>query len=313
MLDLSAIIVSWNTRAMTVDGVRSILEDSRSLQREVIVVDNASTDGSPEAIAREFPEVRLIRNEENIGFARANNQGLAIARGRYVALINSDVVVLPRCIEAMVRFMDEHPDVGLAGPRILNPDRTVQYNCFRLPNYWNVVCETFALPGIMPKRSWAQGTRMSDWKHDSVRDVEMLIGCFWMARAEALRVVGPLDEAFFMYGEDMDWCRRYRQAAWRIVLNPDAEAVHFGGGSSSAHPARFFVELQKSILQYWRKHHGLLGWFYCLFFTVLHQVLRIIPGLFIYLLRPSRRRETSMKIKRSLACLGWFLGRARIS
>lgn len=303
VLDLSIVIVSWNTRDVTLQCLESIEREAGDISLEVIVVDNASTDGSADAIASRFPSVRLIRSTQNLGFAAGNNVALTEARGRMVALINSDVIVLPGCLQAMQRFMDANPRVGLASPRILNNDRTLQPNCMHAPTWRNLACETFALHRVSRHLRWLAGRRIEDWNYDTSRDVDVIVGCFWVARAEALAAVGPLDQSFFMYGEDMDWCSRYRQAGWRIALQPEAEAIHLGGQSSSNAPVRFYVELHRATLRYWRKHHGMLGWVYCVSMTYIHQALRVSGASIVYVLRPSRREQSARKLARSLACL----------
>ncbi|MCE5229786.1 glycosyltransferase family 2 protein [bacterium] len=305
---LSAIVVNWNTRRMTLDCLRSIEDDCAAIGHETIVIDNASTDGSPDAIAGAFPNARIIRNAANLGFARANNQGIAAARGRYLALINSDVIVLPGCIAEMIRELEDHADIGLISPRILDSRRRLQPNCLRFPGYWNRACETTGLAKAFPQIEFLGDTHVSERRHDRTRDVDILTGCFWVARAEAVARVGPLDENFFMYGEDMDWCRRFRSGGWRVVFHPAGSAIHFGGASSSTQQTRFFIELQKSILRYWRKHHGRIGWLYCAAMIALHQVLRLGAGAVSYALRPSRRGDIRNKLRRSAACLAWLAG-----
>lgn len=305
---VSVIVVNWNTLRMTLDCLRSIEADCAGLEHEIIVVDNASSDGSPQAIADEMPRVRLIRNEKNLGFARANNQGIAAARGKYLALINSDAVVLPGCVGEMLRHLDAHDDIGLISPRILDRNGALQPNCLRFPGYWNRLCETTGLAKAFGKIDWLADTHVAERHHDRTRDVDILVGCFWVARAAAVGQIGALDENFFMYGEDMDWCRRFRRGGWRVVYHPAGSAIHFGGASSATAPTRFFIELQRSILRYWRKHHGRIGWVYCAAMIALHQMLRLAAGGLTYALRPGRRGDCGHKMRRSAACLAWLAG-----
>lgn len=309
MLDISIVIVNWNTREMTLRCLDSIAASARGLNCEVVLVDNASTDGSANAIAAAHPGVKLIRNGHNVGFAGANNQGLEVIAGRYVALINSDVVVLPGCLQALMLFMDANPRVGLSSARILNPDGTLQPNCMRFPTYWNVICETLGLHNLS-KLDWLSGRRILNWNYNTTREVDVIVGCFWFARREASAAVGPLDASFFMYGEDMDWCRRFHEAGWRVVLCPEGQAIHFGGQSSAHAPVRFYIELHRAGLRYWRKYHGLGGWAYAVCLAYLHQVLRIVAGLLLYAMRPGKREEIGGRIRRSAACLVRLLGGA---
>lgn len=308
---VSAIVVSWNTRDMTLDCLRSIEADCVSVAHEIIVIDNASTDGSPDAISEALPGVILIRNEKNLGFARANNQGIAAARGRYLALINSDAIVLPGCLSELIEVLEEQPDIGLIAPRILGRDRRLQPNCLRFPSYWNRFCESAGLSRLFPDADWLGDTQLSERHLGVRRDVDILVGCFWLARAKAVRRIGPLDADFFMYGEDMDWCRRFWRGGWRVVYDPAAVAIHYGGASSDLQPTRFFIQLQRSILRYWRKHHGRAGWVYCAAMIALHQLVRLAAGTALYVLRPARRAEIGRKIRRNAACLAWLAGGQR--
>jgi GT2 family glycosyltransferase len=148
---------------------------------------------------------------------------------------------------------------------------------------------------------------MKYWAHDEMRKVDVISGCFWMVRRKALDEVGLLDEDFFFYGEDIDWCRRFRDSGWDVIFYPGAEAIHFGGASSSNEPVRFYIELQKADLRYWEKHHGPVGRFAYAAIILLRQTLRIIYGAVRYVIRPSERKSTSMKLKRSMVCIRWVL------
>ncbi len=258
MVDVSIIIVSWNARNY-LEKCLNMIRISSTYRLEVIVVDNASSDGSPEMVQEKFPSILLIRNQENLGFAKANNIGLTHAEGRYLCLVNSDVEMLDSCLEKMIQFMDRHPDIGLAGPRILNPDGSLQPSCRFFPTVWNNLCQTFWLHRLFSRSAFFSEPFMTFWGHDSVRDVDVLRGCFWMARREAWQAVGGLDESFYIYGEDIDWCRRFHLQGWRVVFYPEAQAIHYGGASSANAPLRFCLEMQRADLHYWRKYHGWRG------------------------------------------------------
>lgn len=238
------------------DCLRSIRSHRPSKAFEVIVVDNCSSDGSAEMVETEFPQVVLIRNEANFGFAKANNIGIRRSRGRYLALVNSDVELLEGCFDRMCEFMDQHPRAGISGPLILNSDRTVQASCRTLPSLWRSFCEATWLNQIFRSSRLFSAERMLYFKHDAMRSVEVLSGCFWVVRREALDEVGLLDERFFIYAEDMDWCRRFREAGWEVMFYPGAAAVHHSGASSANAPLRFSQEQLKARLQYWQKHHS---------------------------------------------------------
>jgi len=307
MMDLSVIIVSWNAKEYLQKCLESLIPETMTHVTEIIVVDNASTDGSPEMVKERFPHVKLICNDANLGFAKANNIGIKQSKGKYICLINSDVVVLRGCIDRMLDYMNQHLEIGMLGPKILNPDRTLQPSCMGFPTIWNVFCRALALDTLFPRSRLFGGRLMTFWPHNNVCRVEVLNGCFWMVRREALNKVGLLDENFFMYGEDIDWCKRFHDAGWMVVFFPDAQVIHYGGGSSSNAPVRFYLEMQRADLQYWKKHHSRPAWIGYLLITLLYQIVRISGQTVIYILKPSKRRQANLKIKRSVACIQWFL------
>ena len=307
MFDVSIIIVSWNAKHHLLNCLNSLENTPNGYLQEIIVVDNASSDGSPDAVARQFPQVRLFKNKENLGFARANNIGIRQSSGRYICFVNSDVIVLNGCIENLISFMDKQPTAGMVGPRILNPDRTLQPSCRHFPSVWNNLCWTAGLHRIFPKSRFFSEPFMNYWAHDTVQKVDVLSGCFWMVGRQALNQVGLLDEEFLMYGEDIDWCRRFHQAGWDVVFCPNAEAIHIGGASSANAPIRFYLEMQKADLQYWRKHHGRVAAAVYRMIILLHHTLRVFARALQYAFCPSRRETVSFKLRRSIACIRWVL------
>jgi len=248
-MDVSFIIVSWNAKEYLIKCLDSLARWQGAYNSEIIVVDNASTDGSPEAVRSQFPYVRLMINPRNMGFGRANNKGIQMAGGRYVCLINSDVEVLNHCIESLLHEMDAHPEIGMMGPRLLEKDGTTQTSCWGFPGVWNMFCCAVGLDRVFPNHPFFNGYEMRHLQMDETRDVDILGGAFWFARRKAVSAVGLLDENFFMYGEDMDWCKRFWKNGWPIRFYPGAEAIHYGGASSANSPVRFHVEMQRANLQ----------------------------------------------------------------
>jgi GT2 family glycosyltransferase len=249
IIDISVVVVSWNAKDYLMDCLRSLLFPKTSQTMEIIVVDNASTDGSPEAVIEQFPEVILIRNEKNLGFAKANNIGISRSTGKYVCLINSDVIILSDCIVKLYYFMETTPSIGMLGPKILNSDRSLQSSCRRFPSLWNNFCPAIGLDRLFPASKFFCGEHMFYFRHDKMQKVEVLVGCFLMIRRKALEQVGYLDEQFFMYAEDIDLCKRFWDAGWEVAFSPHAEAIHYRGASSANAPIRFSVEQEKSLLQ----------------------------------------------------------------
>jgi hypothetical protein len=257
---------------------------------EVIVIDNASSDGSPEMVEENFPQITLIENLENQGFAAANNQGIAVARGRYVLLLNSDTVILDNAIAKMVTFADDHNDATIIGCRVLNPDRTLQPTCFMFPSLLNMLLSTTYLYKLFPKSHFFGRERMTWWDRDDVREVDVVTGCFMLVRRKAIKEVGLMDEKFFMYGEETDWCYRFKKAGWKILFTPDAEIVHFGGQSSKKIATEMALELRGSILRFIRKHRS--WWVYVLAYLLvwLFFVVRI-PVWFVKFLLSIQNRS----------------------
>ena len=305
--DVSIVIASWNTQRHLLDCLRSVAADAGTVAIETIVVDNASSDGSADAVERTFSGATLIRNRENLGFARANNIGIGHASGRYVCLMNSDVVVRPGAFGALVRFMDARPTVGLVGPRVLNPDGGLQPSCRRFPGFASSLNLALAVHRLLPNSPRFSAETMTYWPHDAERSVDAVSGCFCVARREAVSEVGLLDETFFLYNEDIDWCMRFRAAGWDVRFCPDAEAIHFGAASSSAAPQRFAVEKQRARLRLYRKHYSRAAVAYFFALDFVYHVVRVVPRLVVYAARPSRRRALTTRIGEHIACLRWML------
>ena len=307
MLDLSIIIVSWNAKSYLLQCIESLASETSSHNMEIIVVDNASTDGSPEAVQKKYPYIKLIQNKTNSGFAKANNIGIRQSEGRYVCLVNSDVKVLNGCIDYLCDYMDNHPSIGILGPKIINPDMTLQHSCRKFPTLWNNFCSATGLTKILPKSRIFCGEEMQFSLSEKAHKVDALSGCFLMVRRKAIDEVGLFDELFFIYSEDIDWCKRFWNAGWEVVYLPYAKAIHYGGGSSSNAPVRFAIEKEQAVFQYWSKHHGWPSSFFLSFIFLLHHSLRIIGGIFLYLIRPSKRAKILPALTRNVACLRWLL------
>lgn len=258
MADLSIIIVSWNTRDLLRACLKSIYAQRSGLDFEVFVIDNASRDGSPQMVRRDFPKVQLFKNAENLGFARACNQGLRRAQGCYVVLLNPDTRLLDDAFGHMVAFLDKHPDIGALGPRIVDADGSVDVRCARrLPTLAGEFFEKTRLDRRYPHSRLFGRYLMTYWDHNDSRDVEALSGACLMVRREALEQVGGLDEGFFMYGEDIDWCYRIRQAGWRVFYYSDAQIMHLGSQSTNLVYEDMGIEALWSLNRFFQKHYGL--------------------------------------------------------
>jgi len=253
-VDVSVIVVAWNVKKLLQDCLESVYEQTKDVCFEVIYVDNASQDGSVEMVRERFPDVRIIENRENKGFIKANNQGIEIARGRYVLLLNSDTLVLDNAIAKTVQFADAHPDAAVVGCRVLNPDRTLQRTCFMYPSVLNTLLAATYLYKVFPRSKFFGRERMTWWAFDDAREVETVCGCYSLVRREAIDQVGVMDETYFVYGDDPDWCYRFKKAGWRIMFTPIPQIIHYGGQNTSQMARKFRWQLLGSRLIFMRLH-----------------------------------------------------------
>ena len=253
--DLSVVIVNWNGLEYLQECLDSVFNYTEGISVEVILVDNASTDGSVPMARAKYPQVRVIANTQNLGFAKANNQAFPFCNGRYVLLMNPDTRVLGDALSAMVRFMDSHPDAGISGCRVLNPDLTLQLACRRsIPTPAVALYRMIGLAKVMPLNPRFARYNLT-FKDDTVEtEVDAVSGSFLMFRPEVLQTVGALDEQFFLYGEELDWCLRARQHGWKVLYNPDAEIIHYKGGLSKRNKLRSKYEFHRAMLLFHNKH-----------------------------------------------------------
>jgi GT2 family glycosyltransferase len=252
-MDLSIIIVSWNTREILTECLTSIYNNPPDCRYEVRVVDNASTDGTIQMLYQRFPQVRLVESLENLGFARANNLAISLAKNaKYVLLLNPDTVVYPGSLQKLVSYMDENPDVGAAGPKLLNPDSSLQTSCYSAPTLSREFARMFHLGWLFPETCY----HMEKWDLTKRRDVDIIQGACLILRRAALQRVGLLDETFFIYSEDFDLCYRLQKAGWRLVWLPESEVTHYGAQSTSQVSAEMFLHLYRAKMKFMRKHYG---------------------------------------------------------
>jgi GT2 family glycosyltransferase len=255
---LSIIIVNWNTRDITRAALRSVHEHVSGIDYEVIVVDNASSDGSAEMVRAEFPGVRLFANATNVGFGRANNQAMRVARGQYFLLLNSDTLIFDEAIQRLIHFIDADPAVGIAGCKLLFEDRTLQSSCSRFPSLRVTLLEDLMLYKFLPRRLQGELLLGGYWPHDRARDVDAVWGAAMLVRRQVFEQTGGFDERIFMYGEDLEWCMRVRDHGWRIAFTPDAAIVHLNHKSSEQKYGDARIDLcHKRAYEIYRRRAGL--------------------------------------------------------
>lgn len=260
-MDISIVIVNYKSKGLTLNCLKSIREaDWSSLEHEIIVVDNNSNDNIGQILSWQFPDVRFIKNEKNVGMGKGNNSGLKKARGRYVVIMNPDTQAMPETFRRLYEFMEKHRRVGAVGPRQYNPDKTVQHSCFRWHSLLTPVFRRTFLGGWQPGRKDLARFLMNDFDKQSVRQVDWLLGSFIFIRKEALKQAGMFDPRFFLYFEDTDLCRRLWRANWQVIYNPQAEIIHNHNRLSAKTPwYRFFTNsATRSHVVSWIKY--LLKW-----------------------------------------------------
>lgn len=267
-VDVTVAIVNWNTREELRECLSSALRHYRDFNFEIVVVDNASADGSAEMVRREFPGVNLIENRENKGFAVANNQIMREANGRYVLLLNSDTVTVDNSVKLLIDYADQHPQAGIVGGRLLNRDGSFQASYARFPSLWTEFLLTtglgrrFIQPSY-PSYGEARDPCRADW----------VGGAFLLARREAIHEVGMLDEAFFMYSEETDWCYRMQKKGWEVHHLPPAKVIHLLGASSAKSEEPLLRRLVLSRVKFYTKHNNrLMSLFYRTFLASAHLV-----------------------------------------
>jgi GT2 family glycosyltransferase len=292
--DVSVIIVSWNTRELLRDCLRSLHNETGDISSEVVVVDNASTDGSSDMVTAEFPVVRLVQNTENRGFASANNQGMAIARGRYVLLLNSDTRVLDGAVRKTVAFADAHPEAAVVGCRTLNLDGSVQWNCYMFPSLTNLALSLTRLSTLFTRNRFFGRSRMTWWNYDTPRVVDAVAGCFMLVRREAIDQVGPMAEDYFMYSEDTDWCWRFHRHGWKVMYTPTPVIVHARAASSSQSATEMHLLQRRSVLMFLEKKSGRLTRGIANLMFLLGSVIRL-PLLAINQMRGGQKAEDARR------------------
>lgn len=253
-MDVTVIVVSYNTRELTLACLDSVLEQTTDVSFQVVVVDNHSVDGSPEAIRNTFPSVDLISPGENLGFGAANNLAAETAKGRFLLLLNPDTVILDGAVQKIVRFADQHLRYGIFGGRTFFGDGTLNpTSCWGRPTPWSLFCRCTGLSVILPGTSLFDGEAYGGWARDTVREVDIVTGCFLLIRKPLWDELRGFDPEFFMYGEDADLCLRARAHGHRSMICPEARLIHYGGRSESV-PADKLARLLKSEGRLYQRH-----------------------------------------------------------
>jgi GT2 family glycosyltransferase len=264
-MDLSIILVNHNAQDLTLECISSIIEKT-TIPFEIILVDNTSTDDTIALVRSRYPKINLVSNRQNLGFAHANNQGIAIAHGRYVLLLNNDTLLKNNALAKMVDYLDKNPMVGALTCKLYDADgKTIQHNCRTFPTPLGTMFgRASLLTRLFPGNPWSTKNLLSDWDYNSTREIDWASGAALMLRREVIDQVGILDDKnFFIYWEDTDWCKRIHDAGWKIHFIPDAEIIHLtgsGGGRRSLYLSNLMIyQMHRSAYNYFRKHY-LISW-----------------------------------------------------
>lgn len=251
---LSIVIVNYNTAKLLSNAIESIYKTTKRLSFEIIVSDNGSTDGSEEYIKGNYPDVIWISNNTNLGFAKSNNIGIEKAKGRYVILLNSDTVLMDDCLDLCIDYMDKHKNIGTLGCKVILPDGRLDAACKRgFPTPSASLYKFLGLPKLFPKSRVFGQYNLTYLDENEINEVDCLVGAFMMVRREVLNEVGLLDEDYFMFGEDIDWCYRIKEAGWKIVYYPEAKIIHYKGGSGRSLKTDY--EFHRAMYLFYNKHY----------------------------------------------------------
>lgn len=261
-MKLSIIIVNYNTGLLTGACIKEILNQRLPFAFEIIVVDNASKDDSVALLRSDFPEIKVISNNKNLGLAGGVNIGLKQSKGQYKLVLNPDIIVLSQAIENLVAYMDKNKEVGMAGGKLLSPNGKLQYSCYRFYQPMTIIYRRTRLGNTKQGKNMVNLFLMKDYDHKQAMDVDWLMGACLILRSIALEKVGGMDERFFLYFEDVDWCRRFWEANWKVVYVPEAKFSHYhqksseGGGLWGLVSNWAAREHVKSAIKYFWKYQG---------------------------------------------------------
>jgi len=314
-MKLSIIIVSWNVEEDLVNCLKSVEKNKPCEEFEIIVVDNASTDGSVDTIKSSFPDVKIIANSGNLGFSAANNRAIKIAKGKYIFLLNPDTIVYQSSLDTLIAYLDDHADVGACGPKFLDADGKAHSSVGYAPTFRALLYgRTFLRSLGIFRRSHKKLTDRK-FDYDKSGDAEQLSGAALMVRRSVMEEIGSMDENFFMYYEDVDLCLRIRKAGFKMVYVPESIITHIGGKSTEQVSADRRIMLYRSMFIFFRKHRGRFstGLFGLIFKpgVIIDHILNILSGIVAYLIFTlsfdRRRRLKSLnKIKSSASFLGKY-------
>lgn len=287
-MDLSVIIVNYNTKDLLKQTIQSVIDNTKGIEYEIFVTDNASSDGSVEMLKEEYTQVKLIESKENLGFPKGNNIAIKRASGRYILLLNSDTKVIGSCLQNCVKYMDEHSEVGALGCKVELPSGKLDHACKRgFPTPEASLYYLLKLNKLFPEKKKFGKYTMSYVKDDEVATVDSLMGAFMMIPKKVVDEVGMLDEEFFMYGEDIDWCFRIKKAGYEILYYPVEKIIHYKGSSSKKKRAKTTYEFHRAMILFYNKHYRKEYNIFVTMLIYLGVTMRMIVVMFLNLFKSS--------------------------
>lgn len=311
LMDLSIVIVSYKVKDLLRDCLQSVYENREGLDLEIVVVDNGSEDGSAEMVRESFPQAKVIENRQNLGFARANNQGALQSSGRNILFLNPDTAILGDVLRTTVEYADQHPEAGVVGCKILNPDGSLQPSCRSFPSLLNYFFESTFLCKIFPTSRFAGSFYMSHFTYDDTKAVDVVLGAFLLVRREIFEEMGRFDESFFIYSEETDLCYRVKKAGRKVLFFAGAEITHYGGSSTSQDSTRMVQQDHRSRFLFMCKHYGALtAWLSVIIIflgVILRSVLWSLTTVYCLVFDGKRLAGARKKMLTFGSLVGWYL------
>jgi len=288
---LSIIIVNWNTKLHLKWCLHYVFKRTQGINFEVLVVDNGSSDSSITMVENNFPGVKIIRNQQNLGFAKANNQAIKKARGKYILLLNSDTKITEQALTKMVEYLEDNSQVGILGCKLLNPDGSLQPSCRRFPTLLSQIIILLKLHNYFPNFKAIKEYYMLDWPHDKISQVNQVMGACFMVRKKVFTDIGLLDDKYFIWFEEVDFCRRAQKAGWTTYFTPEAQVFHEKGASfNQLLSPKKQIWFNNSVLRYFKKHGTIFNY---LILLSLYPISLLLAGIthFGHSLKPIKKKK----------------------
>jgi len=294
-MDVSIIIVNWNTIKLLRECIQSVYDET-TCSFEIFVVDNNSSDGSADMVRKEFPNVLLIANDDNKGFAAGNNQAMKLCKGDHILLLNPDTKVLKGAIDKLLAFLNSKSDMGAAACKLLNGDGSLQKSVGNFYSFIGTLFENRIIPKILPNSKYLAKKYVAFWDHTTPREIDWARGAVLLVRREVVEQIGLLDEQFYIYGEEIDWCQRIKNAGWKIWYTPDAEIIHYGKASSSQRNIEMFIQNYKSFYILIKKHYPWFSYFLYRIRAMTYLVLWLLKFSITFLLsgKGTKKRQSAV-------------------